>query len=85
MAAIPTAQSTDSRDLLRESHRRADRPGGPARWERPALAAVLGVAALLYASGMGHAAIHPYYGAAIRSMATSWRGSYGHGPGRSPH
>jgi 4-amino-4-deoxy-L-arabinose transferase-like glycosyltransferase len=73
MAAIPTAQSTDSHDLLRESHRRADRPEGPARWERPALATVLGVAALLYAWGMGHAAIHPYYGAAIRSMATSWR------------
>jgi hypothetical protein len=34
---------------------------------------VLGVAALLYAWSMGHAAIHPYYSAAIRSMATSWR------------
>ncbi|WP_436947864.1 hypothetical protein [Streptomyces sp. SudanB52_2052] len=33
----------------------------------------MGIAALLYAWGMGHAAIHPYYSAAIRSMATSWR------------
>ncbi|MGI5427373.1 ArnT family glycosyltransferase [Streptomyces sp. CA-179760] len=73
MATIPTARSTGFHGLRRESHRRTDRPGAPARWERPALAAVLGVAALLYAWGMGHAAIHPYYSAAIRSMATSWR------------
>lgn len=73
MAAIPTARSTGSHGLRRESHRRSDRPEAPARWERPAPAAVLGVAALLYAWGLGHAAIHPYYGAAIRSMATSWR------------
>jgi 4-amino-4-deoxy-L-arabinose transferase-like glycosyltransferase len=73
MAAIPTAESTGSHGRCRESHRRADRPEAPARWERPALAAVLGVAALLYAWCMGHAAIHPYYGAAVRSMATSWR------------
>ena len=73
MAAVPTALSTGSHGLRREPHRRADRPKAPARWERPALAAVLGVAALLYAWGMGHAAIHPYYGAAIRSMATGWR------------
>ncbi|MDX2677412.1 ArnT family glycosyltransferase [Streptomyces soliscabiei] len=73
MAAIPTDRSTGSHGLRRESRRRADRPEAPARWERPALAAVLGIAALLYAWGMGHAAIHPYYGAATRSMATSWR------------
>ncbi|GAA4556435.1 hypothetical protein ACFYN9_30185 [Streptomyces collinus] len=73
MAVIPTARSTGAHGLRRETHRRADRPEAPARWERPALAAVLGVAALLYAWGMGHAAIHPYYSAAIRSMATSWR------------
>jgi len=49
------------------------RQEAPARWERPALAGVLGVAALLYAWGMGHAAIHPYYSAAVRSMATGRR------------
>ncbi|MDX3638082.1 ArnT family glycosyltransferase [Streptomyces sp. MB09-02B] len=43
------------------------------RWERPALAAVLVVASVLYAWGIDHAAIHPYYSAAARSMATSWR------------
>ncbi|MFE9451773.1 ArnT family glycosyltransferase [Streptomyces sp. NPDC006739] len=73
MDPISTAQTTGSHGRCSESHRRADRPEAPARWERPALAAVLGVAALLYAWGMGHAAIHPYYSAAIRSMATSWR------------
>ncbi|MFF7950274.1 ArnT family glycosyltransferase [Streptomyces griseorubiginosus] len=72
MAALPT-RSTGFRGLRRESSPGADRPQAPARWERPALAAVLGVAAVLYAWGLGHAAIHPYYGAAIRSMATSWR------------
>ncbi|MGW1745160.1 ArnT family glycosyltransferase [Streptomyces sp. NPDC002092] len=73
MAVFPTARSTGFLGLGRESHARADRPKAPARWERPASAAVLGVAALLYGWGMGHAAIHPYYSAAIRSMATSWR------------
>lgn len=73
MATIPTARTTGSHGLRREAPRRADRPEAPARWERPALAAVLGVAALLYSWGMGHAAIHPYYSSAIRSMATSWR------------
>ncbi|MCD7440582.1 glycosyltransferase family 39 protein [Streptomyces lincolnensis] len=73
MAVIPTARSTGSHGLRQEAHRLADRPEAPARWERPALAAVLGVAALLYAWGMGHAAIHPYYSSAVRSMATSWR------------
>ncbi|MGW2640862.1 ArnT family glycosyltransferase [Streptomyces sp. NPDC001348] len=73
MAALPTARSTGSHGLRRVSHRSPDRPEAPARWERPASAAVLCVAALLYAWDMGHAAIHPYYSAAIRSMATSWR------------
>ncbi|MEU0948251.1 glycosyltransferase family 39 protein [Streptomyces canus] len=73
MAVIPAARNTGAHGLCRETHRRSGRPEAPARWERPALAAVLGVAALLYAWGMGHAAIHPYYSAAIRSMATSWR------------
>ncbi|MGV4983215.1 ArnT family glycosyltransferase [Streptomyces sp. NRAIS4] len=73
MATIPTAQSTDTQGRRRTSRRRGGRPEAPAPWERPALAAVLAVAALLYAWGMGHAAIHPYYSSAIRSMATSWR------------
>ncbi|MGW0765473.1 ArnT family glycosyltransferase [Streptomyces sp. NPDC002676] len=73
MATLPTAQSTGSNERHRTSRRRGDRPEAPARWERPALAAVLVVATLLYGWGIGHAAIHPYYSAAIRSMATSWR------------
>ncbi|MEU1518411.1 glycosyltransferase family 39 protein [Streptomyces sp. NPDC005811] len=49
------------------------RPEAAPRWELPALAAVLVVATVLYAWGIDHAAIHPYYSAAVRSMATSWR------------
>ncbi|MFF1810645.1 ArnT family glycosyltransferase [Streptomyces sp. NPDC058251] len=73
MATIPTDQTTGSHSGHRTSHRRGSRPEAPASWERPALAAVLVVAALLYGWGIGHAAIHPYYGSAIRSMAASWR------------
>ncbi|WP_225834514.1 glycosyltransferase family 39 protein [Streptomyces sp. NK08204] len=73
MATTSHAQPAGSHGRRRTSHRRGGRPEAPARWERPALAAVLAVAALLYAWGIGHAAIHPYYSAAIRSMATSWR------------
>ncbi|MEU9478018.1 glycosyltransferase family 39 protein [Streptomyces sp. NPDC048191] len=73
MATIPTAQNAGTHGHTRASRRRGGRPEAPARWELPALAAVLVLAALLYAWGIGHAAIHPYYSAAIRSMATSWR------------
>ncbi|CAM5722588.1 hypothetical protein SALBM311S_11649 [Streptomyces alboniger] len=34
---------------------------------------MLAVATVLYSWGIGHAALHPFYGAAIRSMAGSWR------------
>ncbi|MEV6118290.1 glycosyltransferase family 39 protein [Streptomyces sp. NPDC052109] len=74
MATIPTAPTAGPQGRRhRASNRRSGRPEAPARWERPALAAVLVAATLLYAWGIGHAAIHPYYSAAIRSMATSWR------------
>ncbi|MHC5907713.1 ArnT family glycosyltransferase, partial [Streptomyces sp. S6] len=70
MASTPDVQDTGPHRAPRHP---ADRPQTRARWERPALAGVLGVAALLYGWGLGHAAIHPYYSAATRSMATSWR------------
>ncbi|WP_330342049.1 ArnT family glycosyltransferase [Streptomyces sp. NBC_00557] len=73
MTTMPTAQSTGPQGRHRTSRRRDGRPEALASWERPALAAVLVVAALLYGWGMGHAAIHPYYSAAIRSMASTWR------------
>ncbi|MEU4932681.1 glycosyltransferase family 39 protein [Streptomyces yokosukanensis] len=73
MATMPTAQSTGSHGRRRTSRPGEDQSHAPAHWERPALVAVLVVAALLYGWGMGHAAIHPYYSSAIRSMATSWR------------
>lgn len=33
---------------------------------------VLALAVVLYAWGIGHAAVHPYYSAAVRSMAADW-------------
>ncbi|MGW7254785.1 ArnT family glycosyltransferase [Streptomyces sp. NPDC054834] len=73
MTAIPAAQPTGAQQDRRAANRPSDRPEDAPRWERPALAAVLAVATVLYSWGIGHAALHPFYGAAIRSMAGSWR------------
>lgn len=73
MATIPAAQPTGTRRRRRANDRRSGRPEAVQRWERPALAAVLVAALVLYSWGIGHAALHPYYGAATRSMAGSWR------------
>jgi len=73
MTAIPAAQPTGAQQGRRAANRRSDRPEDAPRWERPALAAVLAVATVLYSWGIGQAALHPFYGAAIRSMAGSWR------------
>ncbi|MFF4015386.1 ArnT family glycosyltransferase [Streptomyces sp. NPDC001843] len=73
MTAIPAAQPTGVQESRPAANRRPGRPEDAPRWERPALAAVLAVATALYSWGIGHAALHPFYGAAIRSMATSWR------------
>ncbi|MFF7357016.1 ArnT family glycosyltransferase [Streptomyces filipinensis] len=73
MASTSTDQPTGSPRRHRASPLPGAGPAAPLRWERPALAAVLLVATVLYAWGLQRAAIHPYYSAAIRSMATSWR------------
>ncbi|MFD8814842.1 glycosyltransferase family 39 protein [Streptomyces sp. NPDC059627] len=73
MTAIPAARPTGAHRGRRAANRRSGLPEDAPRWERPALAAVLAVATLLYSWGIGHAALHPFYGAAIRSMAGSWR------------
>ncbi|WP_330456406.1 glycosyltransferase family 39 protein [Streptomyces sp. NBC_00820] len=73
MAAIPDSQFTSTLQIRRVDDRPSGRPEAVQRWERPALAAVLAVAAVLYSWGIGTAALHPFYGAAIRSMAGSWR------------
>ncbi|MER5546705.1 glycosyltransferase family 39 protein [Streptomyces sp. NPDC002589] len=73
MATIPTTRPTGSHGRRRASRRLGGHPEAPLRWERPAFAAVLVVATLLYGWGIGHAAVHPHYSAAIRSMATSRR------------
>jgi len=46
----------------------ADQPA----WARPALLTVAALGALAYAWGMGGAALESFYGAAARSMSTSW-------------
>ena len=47
-------------------------PGDQPRWARPALLMVAGLAALAYAWGCDSARLEPFYGAAARSMSTSW-------------
>ncbi|MER6071452.1 glycosyltransferase family 39 protein [Streptomyces sp. NPDC001817] len=73
MTAIPAVQPTGAHRGRRAAGRRSGRPEDAPRWERPALAAVLVTATVLYSWGIGHAALHPFYGAAIRSMAAGWR------------
>ncbi|MFI7400973.1 ArnT family glycosyltransferase [Streptomyces sp. NPDC049541] len=73
MTAIPAARPTGAHRGRRPAGRRSGLPEDAPRWERPALAAVLVVATVLYAWGIGNAALHPFYGAAIRSMSESWR------------
>lgn len=73
MTAIPAVQPTGAHRGRRAATRRSGPSEDAPRWERPALAAVLVVAAVLYSWGIGNAALHPFYGAAIRSMSESWR------------
>ncbi|MEV5957608.1 glycosyltransferase family 39 protein [Streptomyces sp. NPDC051987] len=73
MTAIPAVRPTGAHRGRRAANRRPGLPEDAARWERPALAAVLVVATVLYSWGIGHAALHPFYGAAIRSMSSGWR------------
>ncbi|MFF9778631.1 ArnT family glycosyltransferase [Streptomyces sp. NPDC013978] len=73
MTTTSAAQATSADGPHRAANRPFRRPDAAPRWERPALGAVLVVATVLYAWGIDHAAIHPYYSAAARSMATGWR------------
>ncbi|MGW2425503.1 ArnT family glycosyltransferase [Streptomyces sp. NPDC001709] len=73
MTAIPAAPPTGAPRGRRAGNRRSGPLEDAPRWERPALAAVLVLATVLYSWGIGHAALHPFYGAAIRSMSESWR------------
>ncbi|MFD4555893.1 ArnT family glycosyltransferase [Streptomyces sp. NPDC058469] len=73
MTAISAARPTGAHRGRRAANGRSGPPEDASRWERPALAAVLAVATVLYSWGIGHAALHPFYGAAIRSMAGGWR------------
>ncbi|MFI9045720.1 ArnT family glycosyltransferase [Streptomyces sp. NPDC053427] len=44
----------------------------PGDWELWTLLLILAMAAVLYAWGIDRAGVHPYYGAAVRSMAADW-------------
>ncbi|MFJ8158953.1 ArnT family glycosyltransferase [Streptomyces sp. NPDC094468] len=73
MTAVPAAPHPGKHPAHWVAIIRPKLSGDAATWERPALAAVLALAAGLYTWGIRHAALHPFYGAAIRSMAGSWR------------
>ena len=47
-------------------------PDDQPRWARPALLVVAALAGLAYAWGLDSAALEPFYGAAARSMSSSW-------------
>jgi 4-amino-4-deoxy-L-arabinose transferase-like glycosyltransferase len=47
-------------------------PPGQPRWARPALLTIAALAGLTYAWGLNSAVLEAFYGAAARSMSTSW-------------
>src|SRR4030088_2124498 len=47
-------------------------PADQPPWARPALLAIATIAGVTYAWGMNGAALEAFYGAAARSMSTSW-------------
>ncbi len=69
-ARRPAAQLS-SRALAVVGHAWRSPPDQPA-WARPTLIAIAAVAGLAYAWGMNGAALEAFYGAAARSMSTSW-------------
>ncbi|MCQ4079535.1 glycosyltransferase family 39 protein [Streptomyces sp. RB6PN25] len=72
MATIPVTREPATH-RRRSSRRATPRQGSRPAWELPALLLVLTLATVLYTWGIGHASIHPFYSAAVRSMSTSWR------------
>ncbi len=66
----PTARLGD--DPARAPVRVWRSPEDQPPWARPALLAIAALAAVTYAWGMNGAALEAFYGAAARSMSTSW-------------
>jgi 4-amino-4-deoxy-L-arabinose transferase-like glycosyltransferase len=58
--------------LARTSGRFWHSPAEQPPWARPALLAIAAIAGLAYAWGMNGAALEAFYGAAARSMSSSW-------------
>ncbi|HTZ09179.1 MAG TPA: glycosyltransferase family 39 protein, partial [Acidimicrobiales bacterium] len=48
-------------------------PPGQPSWARPALLAIAGLAGFTYLWGIDNVALEPFYGAAVRSMGSSWK------------
>ncbi|MEU9125202.1 glycosyltransferase family 39 protein [Streptomyces sp. NPDC048506] len=76
MATTPlTGDPTDHRPRFQRLSRAVParcRPGTTPGRESAALLLILVAAAVLYAWGIGRAGVHPYYSAAVRSMAANW-------------
>ncbi len=73
MGGLVARATARSRDGLAEMPLRFWRsPADQPSWARPALLAIAATAGLAYAWGMNGAALEAFYGAAARSMSTSW-------------
>ncbi|MEU1625608.1 glycosyltransferase family 39 protein [Streptomyces sp. NPDC020096] len=78
MATTPVTRDSVARrrrpaDRIRHAVRATAGQGAGLGWELPVLLLILAVAGVLYAWGIDRAAVHPYYSAAVRSMAADWR------------
>jgi len=67
-APAPSAEVSRWRRFLTPWRSPADQPA----WARPALLAIVAVAAVAYGWGMAGASVESFYGAAARSMSESW-------------
>lgn len=67
-ATVPEASARTSRARGRGRRRAEAEP----RWVRPLLVPVAALAAYLYGWRLNQALLHPYYAAAVRSMASNW-------------
>ncbi|MEU9112377.1 glycosyltransferase family 39 protein [Streptomyces sp. NPDC048483] len=73
MATIPVTRDSTARSRPTGGGRLAVlRQQAAERWELWSLLLILALAAVLYSWGIDQAGVHPYYSAAVRSMAANW-------------